>query len=205
MPEIKLAPYSVYAESTPNPNTMKFVANRTILLSSSSLEFTDPDQTKEAPLAAVIFNFPFVTNLFFAANFVTVTKNDLVDWDDVALELREFIQEKLNSLPELFSKGQQQTEGIETKTGFNDTFVDVKPQGPIEEKIVSVLEEYIMPAVANDGGAINFKSFKDGIVTVVMRGACSGCPSSTVTLKNGVETLMKQMVPEVMEVVTEDL
>ena len=203
MPDTKLAPYSIYAESTPNPNTMKFVSNRPILENNATIEFTDPDQTGEAPLAAAIFNFPFVTNLFFAANFITVSKNDLIEWDDVALELREFIQEKLNGLDAFFNQEIKANSNL-SADATKDDFVEIKPQTPTEEKIVSVLEEYIMPAVAGDGGAINFKSFKDGIVTVIMRGACSGCPSSTVTLKNGVETLMKQMVPEVQEVVTED-
>lgn len=203
MPETKLAPYSIYAESTPNPGTMKFVSNRPIMENNATIEFTDPDQTKESPLAAAIFNFPFVTNLFFAGNFVTITKNDIVEWDDVALELREFIQEKLNSLEAFFNQEIKPNSNVSAGKDKED-FVEITPQTPLEEKIVEVLEDYIMPAVARDGGAINFKSFKDGVVTVIMRGACSGCPSSTVTLKQGVETLMKQMVPEVTEVITED-
>jgi Fe-S cluster biogenesis protein NfuA len=203
MSESKIAPFSIYAESTPNPNTMKFVANRPIMENNATIEFTDPDQTGESPLAAAIFNFPFVTNLFFAANFVTVSKNDLIEWDDVSLELRDFIQGKLNGLDSFFNQEIKANSNLSANAEKSD-FVEIKAGTPIEEKIVSVLEEYITPAVAGDGGAINFKSFKDGVVTVIMRGACSGCPSSTVTLKQGVETLMKQMVPEVTEVVTEN-
>lgn len=204
MTETKLAPYSVYAESTPNPSTLKFVANRPIIENNSTIEYTDPDQTTGAPLAEKIFNFPFVTNLFFAGNFITVTKNDLVEWDDVALELREFIQDQLNSGEPFFSILPQANSDI-TKNSSEENFIAVKPKTTIEKQIVDILEEYIMPAVANDGGAINFKSFEDGKLTVVMRGSCSGCPSSTVTLKQGIQTLMSQMVPEVKEVVSEDL
>lgn len=200
---------TVYAESTPNPNSMKFVANKMLVDGGKIIEFTSPEQTQNAPLAAQIFNFPFVTGVFITGNFVSVSKNNSVDWNDVMYELREFIKEYLNSGKPLFTEefalpNKVKNENIESDVkNENIATFHAEPKNDIEMKIVETLEEYVRPAVESDGGAIHFKSFENGIVTVVLRGSCSGCPSSTMTLKAGIEGLLKRMVPEVKQVVAE--
>ena len=194
----KIIPVSIYAEMTPNPSTMKFVANRLIIENGGVVEYNDPDETKNSPLAARLFNFPFVTALFISGNFITITKNDIIEWDDVMTELREYIQEYLNSGSPVFNAP---VDPAITLNKEDVSFENTMPETEIEKQIVSVLEEYVKPAVERDGGAIHFKSFKEGVVSVVLRGSCSGCPSSSITLKNGIEALMTRMVPEVKEVV----
>ena len=125
----------------------------------------------------------------------------MVEWEDVQLEIREFIQEHLRSGQPVF-EGQIKNSGHTTST--EEAFTETAPQTDTEKRIIEILDEYVRPAVANDGGAIHFKAYKDGVVTVVLRGACSGCPSSMVTLKNGIEALMQQMIPEIKEVVAEE-
>ncbi|MBL4652080.1 MAG: NifU N-terminal domain-containing protein [Flavobacteriales bacterium] len=202
--ETKTIPTTVYAELSPNPATMKFVVNKLLIEGSGTVEYTDPDESTNSPLATRLFNFPFVTGIFISQNFITVTKNEIIEWDDVVLELREYIQEYLNTDNPVF------TTPLTENTDENNSSVtegSYKPQEPttdLEHKIVEVLEEYITPAVARDGGAIHFHAFKDGQLSVVLKGACSGCPSSTMTLKNGIETLMTRMVPEVKEVVAHE-
>ena len=206
--EIKEIPITIYAESTPNPASMKFVANR-ILLEGTPVEYTSVEQTKQSPLAAMLFQFPFVTGVFILKNFVTVTKNEAIEWNDIHLELREMIQNFL-------SKGNPVVNDMheaETKSALEDSRIQIedgRQESPalyseIDQKISGILDEYIRPAVEQDGGAINFKSFKDGIVTVVLRGSCSGCPSATLTLKAGIEGLLKRLVPEVQEVIAEEM
>ena len=197
-------PVNVYAEMTPNPATMKYVADRLLVPEGTVVEFTDPSEVKDAPLAAKLFNFPFVDSLFFAANFVTVTKNDLVEWEDVNLELRTFIREFIAAGHPTFTKVPEVIQREDNSGKLTAPPTEVLPQNPIEERIVDVLEEYVRPAVEGDGGAIHFQSFNEGILTVVLRGACSGCPSSMVTLKGGIEGLMQRMVPEVKEVVAQE-
>jgi len=200
---------TVYAESTPNPNSMKFVANKMLVDGGKIIEFTSPEQTKHAPLAAQIFNFPFVTGIFITSNFITVNKNNLVDWNDVVYELREYIKEYLNSGKPLFTEEFVQpnkSKSENSKNLFkneNTASFHAEPKNEIEMKIIETLEEYVRPAVESDGGAIHFKSFENGIVTVILRGSCSGCPSSTMTLKAGIEGLLKRMVPGVEQVVAE--
>jgi len=202
----KKLPIAVYAESTPNPASMKFVANK-LLVQGPSIEFTNSAETAQSPLAQKLFQLPFVTGVFISGNFVTVTKSDVVGWDEVALELREMIQSYLseggtvlnsqeNDDPNL--KNEQPTPGTSIET-------DAKIETEEDKQIVQILDEYIRPGVEQDGGAIHFKSFKDGVVTVVLKGACSGCPSSTVTLKSGMENVLKRLVPEVKEVIAEEL
>jgi len=197
-------PVNVYAEMTPNPATMKYVADRLMVPEGVVVEFNDPSEVKDAPLAAKLFNFPFVDSLFFAGNFVTVTKNDLVEWEDVNLEMRTFIREHIAAGHPTFTKTPDSIKREDAEGRVIAPPTEVMPQNETEEKIVEVLEEYVRPAVENDGGAIHFKSFADGILTVVLRGACSGCPSSMITLKGGIEGLMQRMVPAVKEVVAEE-
>lgn len=189
----------MYAESTPNPTTMKFVANR-ILLEHGLAEYTSMEEAKGSPMALALFKFPFVNGVFIQSNFITVLKSDMVSWQDVVLELREFVRDFLNDggvviteLPDMSTVTQEQASVMAGHA---------EPASELEEQIITILEEEIRPAVAQDGGNITFKGFKDGVVSVVLRGACSGCPSSTVTLKNGIEALLKNRLPgEVTEVV----
>lgn len=198
----------VYAESTPNPATLKFVANFEIL-ETGSLEYLRSDNAAGAPIAEALFQFPFVNGVYINSNFITITKTDSVDWMDVMNELRDFIRNYLIDGKPLFlasevNRQQQVGEVEETETNKKPVSEDVnqsKPKSEIDKKIVSILDEYIKPAVEVDGGEICFKSFKDGKVNVILKGACSGCPSSTFTLKAGIEQLLQRMVPEVKEVV----
>ncbi|HEX8517570.1 MAG TPA: NifU family protein [Bacteroidia bacterium] len=200
-------PVIIYAESTPNPSSMKFVANQLLILNGATAQYLSKAETKGSPLAAKLFEFPFVKAVFMASNFVTISKTDAIQWDDVILELREFIRVFL-------AEGNVAiTDLPKTEVPVDSTFKEKKevftehtaPATDLEVKIVETLEQYIRPAVEGDGGSITFKSFIDGIVTVQLRGACSGCPSSTLTLKAGIEGLLKRMIPEVKEVVSEAL
>lgn len=201
-------PYVIYAEGTPNPASMKFVANKQLLVSGATAEYTSAAETTDAPLAYKLFQFPFVTRVFIASNFITVNKSDAVEWDDVLLELRSFIVDYLNKGNTIVTRLPQQA--VARDSSFKET-VSVHtqhspPANDVENKIIEVLEQYIRPAVENDGGLITFKELKDGVVTVQMRGSCSGCPSSTLTLKAGIEALLKRLLPnDVKEVVSEAL
>jgi Fe-S cluster biogenesis protein NfuA len=184
---------------------MKFVANQLIVTNGATAQYLSKAETKGSPLAAKLFDFPFVKGVFMASNFVTISKTDAIQWEDVTLELREFIRIFLNEGNTAI------TELPKTEVAVDSTFKEKKevftehaaPTTDIEVKIVETLEQYIRPAVEGDGGSITFKSFTDGVVTVQLRGACSGCPSSTLTLKAGIEGLLKRMIPEVKEVVSE--
>jgi Fe-S cluster biogenesis protein NfuA len=195
-------PVTVYAEMTPNPNTMKFVANKYLLITGDSVEFTSRAEAKGfSPLAEELFNFPFVKGVFIAANFVTITKSEDISWDFVQMELREFVKEYLSFGKDVLVM-MPAPKPIEVKQVDNQPTKVYEPS-EFDEAIVALLDEYVRPAVENDGGAIDFRSYEDGVVTVIMRGACSGCPSSTATLKGGIENLLKQHIPEVKEVVAE--
>lgn len=197
-------PTIVYAEMTPNPATMKLVADRSIVngdFIAEYLHWTDVKGT--SLLAEKLYTFPFVKSLFFAGNFVTVTKIDDISWDYVTMELREFVLDflKHNQFAVLT---QPEAKKIE-ESGEIVSAEHATPTTEIEFKIIELLDEYVKPAVENDGGAIHFKSFENGKVHLALRGACSGCPSSKLTLKGGIETLLKQHLPEVQEVVAEEL
>lgn len=196
-------PVELYAEMTPNPATMKFVANRELISDGQIAEYLSAAQTKgSSSLAEQLFNFPFVKGVFISANFVTVTKDDSVSWDAMMQELREFIKTFLQNYPEAV----QQVPVIEDRTEVDIMALqDSEPTTEIDQKIIAILNEYVRPAVESDGGAINFKSFEKGTVNVVLRGSCSGCPSATVTLKQGIEGLLKSMIPEVEQVVAEEV
>lgn len=184
-----MATINVYTESTPNPSTMKFLVNK--LLINGSLDYTDKDKAQESAFAKELFKFNFVNGVFFASNFVTITKSDDAEWTDIEALLKDFIKGAIES--ELAVKPIEHTEDV-TFEGSD-----------IEIKIQQVLHDYVRPAVEQDGGAIAYKSFDSGIVTVELRGSCSGCPSSSITLKSGIEGLLKRMVPEVEEVVAESM
>jgi Fe-S cluster biogenesis protein NfuA len=200
---LKRPPVSVYAESTPNPFTMRFVSSRLLVQDGRLLEFRSPEETTGiSPLAEHIFNLPFVTGLLISNNFISVTRNTSVTWDLVQLELREYIQEYLNTDGRVVyenAPAQALADANERASSHADA------SGPEDEKIIRLLEEYVRPAVEGDGGHIAFRSYQDGVVTVSLRGSCSGCPSSMVTLKQGIENLLKMEVPGVVAVVAEEL
>lgn len=195
------APYTIYAESTPNPNTMKFVANRWLITNDKSYEIlADQRVGGPSPLAEKLFSFPFINGVFIAGNFVTVTKSEVIEWTDVVMELREFIKEYLNSDGmEVIREEFLNVEEKESEEKVEETQT-TKDYTVFEKRISEILDEYIKPAVESDGGAIELDSFDEGVVKVVLKGSCSGCPSSTATLKGGIESLLKNMLPEVKEV-----
>ena len=201
--EKKIIPVVVYAESTPNPASMKFVANHMLIAEGATAQYLSATESLKAPLPAKLFQFPFVKGVFISANYITVTKSDIVSWDDITLELRELLRDYLSKgLPVI---NELPTREVATDSSFQTTtsvFTEhAAPQTDAETKIIEVLEQYVRPAVEQDGGLITFESFVDGIVTVQLKGSCSGCPSSTITLKAGIEALLKRMVPDVKEVV----
>ena len=194
--------YSIYAESTPNPEVMKFVSNR--MLADKSLEFLNPSEAKKIPMIQKIFSLPFVESIFLSSNFISIKKTSNLEWGEIILELRNFITKVLNE-----DDIQNYTENVEIekekKTSNKEEVISEKKNvtyTEIEQDIIGLLNEYIRPAVEGDGGAIEFDSFSDGIVKVILKGACSGCPSSTATLKHGIESLLKQKIgEEIKEVV----
>ncbi len=193
-------PVTVYAEMTPNPATMKFVANKYLLMDNRTLEFDNvADAQKYSPLATELLNFPFVENVFITGNFVTVTKTNNVDWDFISMELREFIREFLATGKEVLIM-MPPIDATTTQREVKKPKKDFEPTS-FDEPIINILEQYVRPAVENDGGAIDYIGFEDGVVTVELKGSCAGCPSSTATLKGGIEHLLKENIPEVKEVV----
>jgi Fe-S cluster biogenesis protein NfuA len=195
-------PVNVYAESTPNPAAMKFVAS-VMLLPEGIAEYGSAAEAHDSPLAAGLFAFSGVKSVFITANFITVTKDSETDWYDIMAIVREYIRGHLMAGESVFvpQKDKKQTELPAVKSAVIDA--TPSPKGELESRIIDMLDEYVRPAVEQDGGAIHFRSFEDGIVTVSLRGSCSGCPSSTVTLKSGIENLLKSMIPEVTSVVAE--
>lgn len=199
-------PYTFYVESTPNPAALKFVANKLMIENGATAGYTNVSEAEKAPLIKKLFEFPFVKHLFVAQNYVTVTRNDSVTWDDVMIELRLFITDYLNKGGEIINELPTKEVAVDSSFSKKETvFTEhAVPNTDVENKIVEILEQYIRPAVEQDGGSIVFKSFNEGIVTVQMKGACSGCPSSTMTLKSGIEALLKRLLPDdVKEVVSE--
>jgi NFU1 iron-sulfur cluster scaffold homolog, mitochondrial len=201
--ETKTIPVVIYAESTPNPASMKFVANHMLIAEGATAQYLSAAETAKAPLPAKLFQFPFVKGIFISANFITITKSDIVSWDDITHELRELLRDYLSKgLPVI---DELPAKEVATDSSFKTTttvFTEHSaPQNETETKIIEVLEQYIRPAVEQDGGLITFQSYENGVVTVQLKGSCSGCPSSTVTLKAGIEALLKRMVPGVQEVV----
>jgi Fe-S cluster biogenesis protein NfuA len=173
----------IYLESNPNPNSLKFVVNEMLVPDGMSFDFPSVDSADNAPLAKELFAYPFVDRVFYMSNFITVTKKEGVEWLEIQGTIKEHIKNFLESgkfiievnEPEMAPAGEE-TEAV--------------------KKIKTILEEYIRPAVEQDGGAITYHSFQDGIVKVRLQGSCSGCPSSMVTLKAGIENLFKRMMPD---------
>ena len=187
---------SIYTEMTPNPETMKFVANKP-LYPGKSIDFPDVESAKPSPLAVELFGFPFVKAVFIASNFVTLTKNPETDWNDVTPSIRQFIKEFLEEGKTVINEDEVVTI---KKESSNEVQAD---DDDVVKRIKELLENYVKPAVEMDGGAIQFKSYDAGTVNLMLQGSCSGCPSSMITLKAGIEGMMKRMIPEVQEVVAE--
>lgn len=198
---------TIYAEMTPNPATMKFVSNNHLLKNDENLMFESMAEAKGySPIAEALFQFPFVNAVFIAGNFITVTKTDNVDWDFIVMELREFIREWIFNKKEIMTMmppnkdmpGYEDKKNKEGETIERKTFL----ASEYDTQIIDLLNEYVRPAVESDGGAIDYIGFENGVVTVELKGSCSGCPSSTQTLKGGIEGLltenMKGIVTEVI-------
>lgn len=193
----KKIPVTVYAEATPNPSVMKFVANKKIV--TALFEFTSIDEAKLSPLATELFHFPFVKSVFIEENYVSITKYDVSEWQDITIELREFIKQFIESGKEVVLP--EASEKLQNTSTQKDTHFEALDD--TSKEIVNILEEYVKPAVASDGGNIQFLSYDETTknVSVLLQGACSGCPSSTFTLKNGIENMLKQMLPGKVEMV----
>jgi len=184
----KKIPVEVYAESTPNPSVLKFVAN--IKLVDNDLEFKNREEAKNAPLAVELFNFPFVKEIFISENYVSVTKNGLAEWNEITIEIRSFIRQ-------FIADGKTIALASAVPQKVSEVYMPDIELDDVSKQIIDILEEYIKPAVAADGGNIMFRSYEESskTVNVILQGACSGCPSSTITLKNGIENMLKQLIP----------
>ncbi|MCE2788333.1 MAG: NifU family protein [Saprospiraceae bacterium] len=194
------SPVMLYTEQTPNPETLKFVTNK--MLYRGTADFREEALAKEwSPLATALFGFPYVKGVYICNNFVTVTKEFNYLWEDMMLPLKDFIKTYVSDEKEIILTGfEEAMAAIEAEA---NAAVYSGEDGELIKKIKDLIDTYVKPAVEMDGGNIEFKSFHQGIVTVVLQGSCSGCPSSTVTLKSGIEGMLKRMVPEVQEVVSE--
>ena len=186
----KKTPVTIYAESTPNPSVIKFVANKNLV--TNTFEFTSIDDAKLSPLATELFHFSFVKNVFIDKNYISITKFDVSDWNEITMELREFIRNYIEKGKDIVLANA--SEVLEkTNVQLDENFEELDD---VSKEIINILEEYVRPAVASDGGNIQFKSYdaQSKTVKVILQGACSGCPSSTFTLKNGIENMLKQML-----------
>lgn len=188
-------PLEIYQETTPNPDSLKFLFNK-MLLPQEIFEAKNAAECSNSPLAKALFEkFSFITGVFISNNFITISKKGEETWYELMTDIKEFLRMYIGHGFEIVSASF--LEGKMQERTAKDA------DNSIEDKIKGLLEKYVRPAVEMDGGNIAFKSFEDGIVTLHMQGSCSGCPSSQITLKSGIEGLLKRMVPEVTEVVAE--
>lgn len=192
------SPVMLYTEQTPNPESLKFVTNR--MLYRGTADFREEELAKEwSPMATEIFSLPYVKGVYISNNFVTITKEFNYAWEDIMLTAKAFIKTYVEEGKPVVKEGfEKAMEKIEAERG--DSFDYSEEEVEIVNKIKTMIDTYVKPAVEMDGGNIEFKSYEKGVVTVIMQGSCSGCPSSTVTLKSGIEGMLKRMVPEVTEV-----
>ena len=201
MDQATKSPVMLYFEDTPNPESLKFVTNR--MLHRGTADFREEELAKEwSPLAVALFEQPYVKGVYISNNFVTVTKEFNYSWEDLKYKLKDQIKTYVEEGGLILKEGfAEAMEKIESERGAGYEYSD--DEAAIVKKIKELIETYVKPAVEMDGGNIAFKHFDKGIVTVILQGSCSGCPSSTVTLKSGIEGMLKRMVPEVTEVVAE--
>ncbi len=194
-------PVMLYTEQTPNPESLKYVTNR--ILYRGMADFREAELANEwSPLASALFELPYVKGVYISSGFVTITKEFNYAWEDIMLKLKQFIKEYIESGETIVNEGfAEAMEKIEEARQESHDYSEEESE--IVERIKAIIDERIKPAVQGDGGNIVFKSFNEGIVTLILQGACSGCPSSTITLKNGIEHLLKHMIPQVKEVVSE--
>lgn len=191
-------PVLLYTEQTPNPETLKFVTNR--MLYNGTAEFREEEFAREwSPLATELYDFPYVKKVYIANNYVTITKEFNYSWDDIMLPLKEYVKGYLEENKTVIKDGfAEAVAEIEAERGVGYEYTE--DEAETVAQIKELIDTYVKPAVESDGGNIEFKSYRDGVVTVIMQGACSGCPSSTVTLKSGIEQMLKRMMPQVKEV-----
>ncbi|MBT2557403.1 NifU family protein [Hymenobacter sp. ISL-91] len=195
-------PVSIYAEASPNPESMKFVLNAQLLADGVSVDYPNLEAAVNSPLAQELFNFDYVGRVFIAQNFVTITKSTDHQWAQLIPELRTFLKSYIEANGPIFTVDPAAEQAAQASAAPADAS---EADQATSQKIIDLLDNYVRPAVEQDGGNITFKSFNDGIVTVNLQGSCSGCPSATVTLKSGIENLLKRMVPEVKSVVAEGI
>ncbi|HLS71855.1 MAG TPA: NifU family protein [Chitinophagaceae bacterium] len=186
---------SIYTEMTPNPETMKFVANK-LIYPGKSIDFPEKQTAEPSPLAQELFNFPYVKGVFIASNFVTLTKDPDTKWEEITSSIRKFLKEYLEGGYPVINEDM-----VPEKEDGNMVLSD---DPDVVVRIKEMLENYVKPAVEMDGGAISFVSYDEGVVKLLLQGSCSGCPSAMVTLKAGIEQMMKRMIPEVQEVIAEE-
>lgn len=191
--KMQRGPVTLYLEANPNPNSMKFVANYMLVPEGESFDFPDSDSATYAPIAQELFKLNYVRRVFYMSNFVTVTKDEQTEWIEVRDEVKALIKNLLDANTPLLTQDETKKESVKQEGNETD----------IEKSIKGILDEYVRPAVEQDGGAISFHSYQDGVVKVLLQGSCSGCPSSTVTLKAGIENLLKRMIPEIKSVEAE--
>ena len=195
------SPVLLYTEQTPNPESLKFVTNR--MLYRGTADFREEELAREwSPLGSALFDLPYVKGVYISNNFVTVTKEFNYAWEDIMLKLKEFIKQYVQDGGGIIKEGfTEAMAAIEAERGASYDYSE--DDAEIVAKIKELIDTYVKPAVEMDGGNIEFKHFKEGVVTVILQGSCSGCPSSTVTLKSGIEGMLKRMLPQVKEVVSE--
>ena len=198
---ITTSPVIIYTEQTPNPESLKFVTSR--MLYNGTADFRTEDLAKEwSPIGTELFEMPFVKGVYISNNFVTITKEFNYAWEDIMLKIKDFIKAYVQDEKVILKDGfGEAMEKLEAESGAGYEYTG--DQLAIVKKIKELINTYVKPAVEMDGGNIEFKTFNEGVVTVVLQGSCSGCPSSSVTLKSGIEGMLKRMVPEVSEVVAE--
>ena len=194
--------YSIYAESTPNPEVMKFVANR--ILADKSIEITTLEEAKGISIAEELLKFPFVKSIYLSSNFISISKNETIEWGNIAMQLRIFIADHLNSNDIKNYTEHLSSEKVAAVDNTENNKIIIKKFNDLEKEIEALLNEYIAPAVESDGGAITLNYYKDNVVCVDLKGACSGCPSSTSTLKGGIEALLQQKVNPDIKVIANE-
>lgn len=193
-PVQQVVPVMTYTETTPNPNTLKFVINR-LLYPNDYAEFLSKEEAAEAPLALALFNIEHITQVFISKNFVSITKDDEVEWYELMYEVKNFLKSYLDSGAPIINAAYKKPERLHTNEVLED-------DTDVEAKIKAALDKYIKPSVELDGGHISFVKYEDDILTVQLQGSCNGCPSANVTLKQGIENILKKFVPTLKKVVS---